>query len=425
MPESAVAAAARRVVVTGMGAVTPLAPDLPAGWRALAEGRSGVRAIRSFDASALPSRIAGESLDADPARVLDRKEIKRTDRCTQLALLATQEALADAGLPEHLEGHLAEETGAIIGTGFGGALTIAEQIATFVERGPDRVSPFFIATAIANIPAGQVGITFGSLGPNLATVSACASGGHAIGEAAEMIRRGDAEVMLAGGTEAAVHPVYMAGFAAMRALSTRNDEPEAASRPFDKGRDGFVIAEGSATLVLEELDHAARRGARILAELLGYGASADAYRLTLPPPGGTGALRASRRALAKAGVTAAEVDHVSAHATSTPDGDSTELEALRSLLGDHAPEVSISAIKSAIGHTLGAAGAIAAAMAICALRDGCSPPTLNLTDPDPAGEGLDLTALAARRRPMNVALVNAFGFGGQNSALIFRRWAGA
>ena len=425
MPEIFAPAGARRVVVTGMGAITPLAAGLPDSWRALVEGRSGIRAIRSFDAAALASRIAGESLDADPGRVLDRKEIKRTDRCTQLALLATQEALADAGLPERLEGRLAEETGVVMGTGFGGAATVADQIATFVERGPDRVSPFFIATAIANIPAGQIGITFGPLGPNLATLSACASGGHAIGEAAEMIRRGDAEVMLAGGAEAAVHPVFIAGFAAMRALSTRNDDPQAASRPFDRGRDGFVAAEGSATIVLEELGHAERRGARILAELLGYGASADAYRLTLPAPGGTGAVRASRRALEKGGVTPAEVDHVSAHATSTPEGDSTELDALRTLLGDHAPGVSITAIKGAIGHTLGAAGAIAAAMAICALRDGCSPPILNLTDPDPAGEGLDLTPLVARRRPLNVALVNAFGFGGQNAALVFRRWSGS
>jgi len=378
MPEISAPAGARRVVVTGMGAITPLAAGLPDSWRALVEGRSGIRAIRSFDASALASRIAGESLDADPGRVLDRKEIKRTDRCTQLALLATQEALADAGFPERLEGRLAEETGVVMGTGFGGAITVADQITTFVERGPDRVSPFFIATAIANIPAGQIGITFGPLGPNLATQSACASGGHAIGEAAEMIRRGDAEVMLAGGAEAAVHPVFIAGFSAMRALSTRNDDPQAASRPFDRGRDGFVAAEGSATIVLEELGHAERRGARILAELLGYGASADAYRLTLPAPGGTGAVRASRRALEKAGVTPSEVDHVSAHATSTPEGDSTELDALRTLLGDHAPGVSITAIKGAIGHTLGAAGAIAAAMAICALRDRCSPPILKI-----------------------------------------------
>jgi 3-oxoacyl-[acyl-carrier-protein] synthase II len=410
----------RRVVVTGMGAVTPLGPDLPRSWRALVEGRSAIRPIRSFDPSGLPSRIAGEVLDADPSRVLDRKEVKRTDRCAQLALLATQEALADAGLPERLEGLLAEETGTAIGTGLGGVLTMADQIQTFLERGPERVSPFFIATAIANIPAGQVGITFGPRGPNFAVVSACASGGHAIGEAGEAIRRGDAEVMLAGGADACVHPAFIAGFAAMRALSTRNDQPEGASRPFDRGRDGFVMAEGAATLVLEELGHAQRRGARILAELVGYGASADAYRLTLPPPGGTGAVRAARRALQKAGLGPAEVDHLSAHATGTPEGDAAELQAIRALLGDHARAVSITANKSAIGHTLGAAGAIAAAFAVHALRDGCSPPVLNLRDPDPAGEGLDLTPLVARRRPMRVALVNAFGFGGQNAALVLR-----
>jgi 3-oxoacyl-[acyl-carrier-protein] synthase II len=412
----------RRVAVTGLGAVTPLGADLPSSWAALVAGQSGIRAIRSFDAQRLTSRIAGEALEADPARVLDRKAMARTDRCTQLALLATQEALADAGLPERLEGELGEATGAIIGSGFGGAITFAEQIRTYVERGPGRISPFFVPMAIANIAAGHVGIMFGALGPNFATVSACASGGHAVGEAAEIVRRGDADIMLAGGAEAGVTEVFVAGFAAMRALSTRNDAPEAASRPFDRGRDGFVVAEGAATLVLEELEHAERRGARILAEVAGYGATADGYRLTLPVPGGTGAVRAARRALAKAGLEPRDVDHVSAHATSTPDGDTAELAALRTLFGDRAADVAVTANKSSIGHTLGAAGAIAAAFAVCALRDGCSPPILNLEDPEPEGEGMDLTALSARRRPLRVALVNSFGFGGQNAAVVLRRW---
>jgi len=397
---------ARRVVVTGLGAVTPLGADAPSTWEALVAGRTGVRAIQAFD----------------PSRVLDRKAIRRTDRCTQLALLATQEALASAGLPERLEGELAESTGAIVATGLGGSPTIFDEIRTYVERGPDRVSPFFIPMAIANIPAGQVGIQFGALGPNYATVSACASGGHAIGEASEIIRRGDAEVMLAGGAEAAVIEGLVAGFAAMKALSTRNDDPSAASRPFDAGRDGFVIAEGAAMLVLEELGHALRRDARILAEVVGYGASADGYHLTLPSPGGSGAVRAARRALDKAGMTATDLDHVNAHATSTPEGDPVELAGLRTLLGAHAPNVSITATKGAVGHTLGAAGAIAAVVTTFAIRDGCVPPTLNLHDPDPAGEGLDLTPLTARKRRIEAALVNAFGFGGQNSVLILRGW---
>jgi 3-oxoacyl-[acyl-carrier-protein] synthase II len=276
--------------------------------------------------------------------------------------------------------------------------------------------------AIANLAAGQVAISFGALGPNFATVSACASSGHAVGEAAETILRGDAEVMLAGGTEAPIVEGLVAAFAAMRALSTRNDDPARASRPFDRGRDGFVIAEGAATLVLEEAGHAERRGATILAEVCGYGASADANHITLPAPGGVGALRAARRALEKAGIDRSEVDHVNAHATSTPEGDPAELACFRALLGDHVPRVSITATKGAIGHTLGAAGAIGAVAAIQAMREGRVPPTINLVDPDEAVGELDCTPLTARTRDVRVALVNAFGFGGQNSALVLRRW---
>ena len=412
----------RRVVVTGMGAVTPLGSDAPTFWSRLVRGESGVRTIQNFDPGRVTSRIAGEVADFDPSNVLDRKEIRRNDRYTQLALVCGREAMNQAGLPERLEGEMADRTGAIIGSGLGGSGTLIEQISINVTRGPDRLSPFFIPMAIANLASGQAAISFGARGPNYATVSACATAGHALGEAAETILRGDAEMMLAGGSEAPVYEVLVGAFAAMRALSTRNDEPQGASRPFDEGRDGFVIAEGAAVLVLEELDHARRRGARILAELVGYGATADAVHITLPAPGGEGGVRAARRALAKAGMDPTEIDHVSAHATSTPEGDPAELSGFQTIFGDHAPKVSISAIKGAIGHTLGAAGGIAAVAAINSINEGCIPPTLNLVDPAPEVGDLDCTPLKSRSRDVRAALVNAFGFGGQNSALIFRRW---
>lgn len=412
----------RRVVVTGMGAVTPLGKDVPTFWSRLVRGESGIRAIQNFDPERVTSKIAGEVVDFDPSGVLDRKEMRRNDRYTQLALVAGREAMNDAGLPARLEGEMADRTGAIIGSGLGGSGTLIEQITINVTRGPDRLSPFFIPMAIANLASGQVAISFGARGPNYATVSACATAGHALGEAAETILRDDADMMLAGGSEASVYEVLVGAFAAMRALSNRNSDPEGASRPFDKGRDGFVIAEGAAVLVLEELDHARRRGARILAELVGYGASADAVHITLPAPGGEGGVRAARRALAKAGMQPTEIDHVSAHATSTPEGDPAELAGFRAIFGDHAPRVSISAIKGAIGHTLGAAGGIAAVAVINALNEGCIPPTLNLGDPAPEVADLDCTPFQSRTRDIRAALVNAFGFGGQNSALIFRRW---
>lgn len=411
-------------MVTGMGAVTPLGNDVATFWTQLIEGVSGVRSIEGFDPSRVPSRIAGEVRGFDASGVLDRKELRRNDRYTQFALVATREAMSGAGLPERLEGQLAEETGTIIGSGMGGSGTLIEQISINATRGPDRLSPFFIPMGIVNMAAGQTAISFGALGPNYATVSACASAGHALGEASETIIRGDAEMMIAGGAEAPVQEALMGAFSAMRALSTRNDDPTGASRPFDEGRDGFVIAEGAAVLVLEELSHAQRRDAPILAEVLGYGASADASHITLPAPGGAGGVRAARRALAKAAIGADEVDHVNAHATSTPEGDPAELAAFRTLFGEHAAEVSITATKSSIGHTLGAAGAIGAIAAICAMRDGCVPPTLNLSDPSPGVAELDCTPLQARQRHLSTSLVNSFGFGGQNSALLLRRWEG-
>ncbi|MEA2621162.1 MAG: 3-oxoacyl-[acyl-carrier-protein] synthase [Chloroflexota bacterium] len=412
----------RRVVVTGFGAVTPLGNDVETFWRRLVAGESGVRRIEAFDPERVTSKVAGEVRDFDPSTVLDRKEIRRNDRTTQLALVAAREAMDSAGLPARLEGTAAEETGVLIGSGLGGSGTLIDQMGIAATRGPERLSPFFIPMSIANMPAGQVAMSFGPQGPNFAPVSACATGGHAIGEATEMILRGDAEMMLAGGTEAVVYEAIVGAFAAMRALSTRNDDPAGASRPFDRGRDGFVIAEGSAILVLEELDHARRRGMPILAEVIGYAASADAYHITLPSPGGAGAARAGRRALQKAGLAPQAVDLVCAHATSTPEGDSTELQGIRALLGDAANDVAITATKGSIGHTLGAAGAIAAVVAIKAMHEGCVPPTLNLVDPDPEVGELDCTPLAARPRSVDVAIVNAFGFGGQNASLILRRW---
>jgi len=412
----------RRVVVTGMGMVTALGNDVPSTWEGLLAGRSGIRTIESFDPSRLSVRIAAEVQGFDSSHVLDRKDQRRTDRYIQFGLVAAREAMDQAGLPARLEGDLAERTGAILGTGLGGVGTLNDGFSINALRGPDRISPFLIPMGIPNVGAGQIAISYGMTGPNFATVSACATGGHAIGEASETIRRDDADIMLAGGSEACIFEVLIGGFAAMRALSTRNDDPAAASRPFDKGRDGFVCGEGAGVLVLEELDHAQARGATPLAELVGYGATADASHITLPAPGGIGAVRAARRALAKAGLTPDDVQHVNAHATSTPEGDKAELQAIKTIFGDRAGSLNVTANKSMIGHTLGAAGAIEAITTVLAIREGRVPPTVNLTDPDPEADGLDLTPNSAKACDIRVALSNSFGFGGQNTALVFSRW---
>jgi 3-oxoacyl-[acyl-carrier-protein] synthase II len=414
----------RRVVITGMGAVSALGNDVPTTWEGLLAGKSGVRTIESFDPSRVASKIAAEVREFDPSGVIDRKEMRRMDRYIQFGLVVARQALDQAGLPGRLDGPLAERTGVILGSGLGGVSTLFDNVLLMAERGPDRISPFFIPMGIPNVGSGQVAIAFGMLGPNFATVSACATGAHAIGEAWETIRREDADVMLAGGTEAAIHEAVVGGFASMKALSTRNDDPEAASRPFDRDRDGFVMGEGAAMLVLEELAHAEARGATPFAELVGYGATADASHITLPAPGGRGAVRAGQRALAKAAMEPAEIDHVNAHATSTPEGDGAELLALSTLLGEHAPGVSVSAQKSMLGHTLGAAGALESVATIQAMREGAVPPTINLQTPDEDADGLDLTPNKATRRPIKAALNNSFGFGGQNAALVFRRWDG-
>ncbi|MGA3030011.1 MAG: beta-ketoacyl-ACP synthase II [Candidatus Limnocylindrales bacterium] len=411
-----------RVVVTGMGAITALGLDTRSTWEGMVAGRSGIGPITQFDPSRLTTRIAAEVKGFDCSAVLDRKEQRRNDRYVQLALVATREAMDQAGLPGRLEGDLAERTGVIVGTGIGGIRTLADQILLMGEKGPDRMSPFLIPMAISNLAAGVIAIVFGPQGPNFSVVSACATGGHAIGEAWETIRRGDADVMFAGGTEATGHESLVGGFAAMRALSTRNDEPERASRPFDADRDGFVIGEGAGVLVLETMEHALARGAEPLAEIVGYGATADASHITLPAPGGVGAVRAIRRAMEKAGLSLDDVAMVNAHATSTPEGDPRELEAIRTLFGERAGEVSITANKSMIGHTLGAAGAIEAISTIMSIRTGLVPPTINLENPDPLAAGLDLTPNKVRERQIDIAVSNSFGFGGQNSALVIRRW---
>jgi 3-oxoacyl-[acyl-carrier-protein] synthase II len=414
--------ARRRVVVTGMGMVTALGNDVATTWAGLVAGTPGIHRIEAFDPSRIDSQMAGEVHDLDVSGVLDRKEARRTDRYAQLGLVAAAEALRQAGFTERFHGELAERTGVILGTGLGGVGTLIDGFSTSALRGPDRISPFLVPMGIPNVGSGQVAITFGMTGPNFTTASACATGGHAIGESSEIIRRGDADVMVAGGAEAAIFEAMVGAFASMRALSTRNDAPEQASRPFDSGRDGFVIGEGAGVLILEALEHAEARGAGILAELVGYGATADASHITLPAPGGIGAVRAARRALEKAGLTPADIDHVNAHATSTPEGDKAELQAIRTIFGEDASRVAITANKSMLGHTLGAAGAIEAIATIQSIRERCVPPTINLTDPDQAGAGLDLTPNVAQSREIRAALSNSFGFGGQNTALVFSRW---
>jgi 3-oxoacyl-[acyl-carrier-protein] synthase II len=414
--------APRRVVVTGMGMLTALGRDVPTTWEGMVAGRSGVGPITAFDPSRLGCRIAGEVKDFDSSHILDKKDVRRTDRYIQFGLVAAREAMDQAGLPARIEGVEAERTGVIFGTGLGGVGTLVDGITNNALRGPDRISPFFIPMGIPNVGAGQIAISFGMTGPNFTTVSACATGGHAIGEAWETIRRGDAETMVAGGAEAGIREPLVGGFDSMHALSRRNDDPEAASRPFDRARDGFVPGEGAGALVLEELAHAQARGATIYAEIIGYGATADAAHITLPAPGGIGAVQAARRAMRKAGIDPTDIAHLNAHATSTPEGDRAELQAIATIFGDRAGAVTVTANKSMIGHTLGAAGAIEAIVTIQTIRESCVPPTINLDEPDPDAAGLDIVAHEARRQDVPIALSNSFGFGGQNTALIVRRW---
>lgn len=409
----------RRIVVTGMGAVSPLGLDVPALWQGIREARSGIGPITLCDASNLDSRIAGEVRGFDPYNYMDRKEVRRNDRFIHLAIAAATEALRTAELPITPEN--ADSIGVIIGSGIGGITTLAEGIVTLQERGPSRVSPFLVPAMITNMAAGQVSMMFGLKGPNYCPTSACASGAHAIGEAAEIIRRGWAVAMVAGGSEAPITPIGIASFASAKAISTRNDDPAGASRPFDADRDGFVLAEGGAVLVLEDLEFARARGARILAELVGYGLSADAHHITQPAPGGEGALRSMRAALRHAGLSPDDIDYINAHGTSTPAGDIAETEAIKRLLGERAYRVPVSSSKSQFGHLLGAAGSIEAIVSILAIQEGLLPPTINYTTPDPQCD-LDYVPNTPRPARVDVVLSNSFGFGGHNVSLIFRRY---
>ncbi|MGY2711096.1 beta-ketoacyl-ACP synthase II [Thermostichus sp. MS-CIW-28] len=411
----------RRVVITGLGAVTPIGNSPAEFWQSLLAGRSGIGPITHFDASRHDCRIAGEVKGFDPLDYLDRKDVKRTDRFVHLAMAATRQALEDADF--RITALNAEQVGVILGTGIGGIRVLEEQQTIYLQKGPDRCSPFMVPMMIANMAAGHLAIHFGAKGPNSCTVTACASGSNAIGDAFRLIQRGEVQAAITGGTEAAVTPLSMAGFSAMKALSTRNDTPEQACRPFDRDRDGFVMGEGAGILVLEELEHARARGAKIYAEIVGYGLTCDAHHMTNPAPGGEGAARAMRLALKDAGLQPGDVQHINAHATSTPVGDIAEVQAIKSVFGEHAPRLAISATKSMTGHLLGGAGGIATVATALAIHHGWVPPTLNLDNPDPECEGLDFVPHKGRQMAVEAALVNAFGFGGHNVTLALRRYS--
>ena len=411
----------KRVVVTGLGCVCPVGNDVATAWENLLAGRSGVGPITAFDASNLETRIAAEVKGFDPAALLGRKESRRMDRYTQFAAGAVNEAVRNAGLPVPLPAP--ERSGVMIGSGLGGLGTLVRELDGLSRNGPGRVNPFMIPMMLADSAGGQVAILLGARGPNHAVVSACASGSDAIGEAFEIIRRGAADLMVAGGAEAVIHPIAIAGFGVMGALSKRNDSPETACRPFDKDRDGFIVGEGAGILILEELEHARARRAPILAELLGYGTTDDAHHVSAPLEDGSGAAGAMRNALEEAGLAPERVDYINAHGTSTPLNDKSETIAIHGVLGRHARSVSISSTKSMTGHLLGAAGGIEAVFSVLALRDGVIPPTINYTTPDPECD-LDYTPNALRRKPIGVAMSNSLGFGGHNASLVFGRCAG-
>jgi 3-oxoacyl-[acyl-carrier-protein] synthase II len=413
----------RRVVITGSGLLTAVGLDVQQSWAALLAGRSGAGPITQFDASQFDVRIACEVKGFEPADYVERKEVKRTDRFAQLAIAAATQAMREAGLEESLGGVDPERFGVIVGSGIGGIQTFEEQHTKLVERGPSRVSPFFVPMFISDIAAGLISIRYGAKGPNYATVSACASGAHAIGNAFRIIQHGEADVMLAGGTEASVSPQSTAGFTSMKALSARNDAPETASRPFDAGRDGFVMGEGAGIVLLEELEHARARGATVIAEVVGYGQTADAYHITAPAEGGEGAVRAMRLALKDAGASADDVDYVNAHGTSTPANDRNETAAIKTALGERARQIVVGSTKSMTGHTLGAAGGVEAVISALVCREGKIPPTINFTDRDPDCD-LDYAGEGMVERPVKLALSNSFGFGGHNVSLAIRRWDG-
>jgi len=409
----------KRVVVTGLGAITPIGNTLNEYWDGLMSGRNGIAPITLFDASRHDCRFAGEVKGFDPLLYLDRKEAKRMDRFSQFAVAASKQAIADAKFV--IDDLNAEQVGVLIGTGIGGLKVLEDQQEVYLTKGPDRCSPFMIPMMIANMAAGLTAIHLGAKGPNSCSVTACAAGSNAIGDAFRLIQRGYAQAMICGGTEAAVTPLSFAGFAACKALSTRNDDPTHASRPFDKDRDGFVMGEGVGILVLEELEYALARGARIYAEIVGYGMTCDAYHMTSPVPGGEGAARAISLALKDAGLTPDRVSYINAHGTSTPANDSTETAAIKKALGEHAYKVAISSTKSMTGHLLGGSGGIEAVATVMAMVNDRVPPTINLENPDPECD-LDYVPNQSREHTVNVALSNSFGFGGHNVTLAFQKF---
>jgi 3-oxoacyl-[acyl-carrier-protein] synthase II len=405
----------RRVVVTGLGAITPVGNDRRSTWEACREGRSGIAPLRLFDAAGYPVRIAGEVKGFDPAEELGRKEARRTSRYIQLGMVAAREAAADSGLDIAAEG---DDVAVIVSSGVGGLDVMENETQALHAKGWRRVWPFTVPAMIADMAAGMVAIDLGARGPNFAIVSACSSGAHAVGEAAEIIKRGDAVAALAGGAEAGITPIAVASFAITQALSTRNDDPERASRPFDRGRDGFVLAEGASVLMLEEREHAVARGARIYAELVGYGATADASHITQPDPEGAGAIRCIQRALQRAGRRPDEVGYINAHGTSTPLNDVAETRAFKAVFGEAAPRIPISSTKSMTGHLLGAAGALEAMLTVLAVYDRYLPPTINLDEPDPECD-LDYVPNIGRSASPRLAISTSFGFGGHNACLAF------
>ncbi|HWP69840.1 MAG TPA: beta-ketoacyl-ACP synthase II [Gemmatimonadaceae bacterium] len=408
----------RRVVITGMGLLSPVGNDVASTWRGLLDGVNGVGPITQFDTSNFPVKFGCELKGFDPLKYMDRKEVKRTDVFTQMALAASVQAMEDAGFKDG--GYDPENTGVIIGSGIGGLKVFEAQHDVYRERGPGKISAFFIPMFIPDMAAGIVSIRYNAKGPNYATVSACATSAHAIGDAYRTIQYGDADVMITGGSEAAITPMAIGGFANMQALSENNDNWQHASRPFDKERDGFVMGEGAGMVILEELEHARKRGARIYGEVVGYGMTGDAYHITQPAPEGEGAQRSMRRALKDAGIGPADVQYINAHGTSTPYNDLNETRAIKAVFGEHAYQVSVSSTKSMTGHTLGAAGGIEFAVCTLAVRDGMIPPTINYSSPDPECD-LNYVPNAAVKREVNVAISNSFGFGGHNVTLAVRR----
>jgi 3-oxoacyl-[acyl-carrier-protein] synthase II len=409
----------RRVVVTGLGLVCGVGNSTDEVWKALLAGKSGVARITGFDASNFACQIAAEVKNFDPLKYIEKKEVKKMARFIHFALAAADEAMQMSALKITPEND--ERVGVHIGSGIGGFDIIEREHTNLIEGGPRRISPFFIPSAIINLAAGQVSMRYGAKGPNEATATACTTSAHSIGDSFRIIQHNDADVMIAGGAEAAITPMGVGGFAAMRALSTRNDDPEKASRPWDQGRDGFVIGEGAGIMILEELEHARKRGAPIIAEIAGYGMSGDAYHITQPAPEHEGGFRVMRNAVRDAGVSPTVVDYVNAHGTSTPIGDTLEAHAIRNFFGDH--KLAVSSTKSMTGHLLGGAGGLEAGITVLALRDQILPPTVNLENPDPDTAGMDLVPNQARTADLEYAMSNSFGFGGTNGALLFRRWS--